>query len=52
VQMFPGRLERAELNISERALVALVRAKPGDYRDMEVVAEWAGTIAAELTRGR
>ena len=52
VQMFPGRLERAELNISERALVALVRAKPGDYRDLEVVAEWAGTIAAELTGGR
>lgn len=48
VQMFAGRLERAELNISERALVALVHAEPGDYRDLEEVRDWALTIDQEL----
>lgn len=44
VRMFAGRLERAELNISERALVALVHAQPGDYRDLEEVRDWARGI--------
>ena len=48
VQMFAGRLERAELNISERALVALVHAEPGDYRDLEEVRDWAQTVDQEL----
>ncbi|WP_263730316.1 flavodoxin domain-containing protein [Cellulomonas sp. SG140] len=48
VRMFPGRLERAELNISERALVALVHAQPGDYRDLEEVRDWALGIDEEL----
>jgi menaquinone-dependent protoporphyrinogen oxidase len=50
-QMFPGRLDRAGLNISERALVALVRAQPGDYRDLDDVAAWATGIAGELGAG-
>lgn len=48
VRMFAGRLERAELNISERALVALVHAEPGDYRDLEEVRDWARTVDDEL----
>lgn len=48
VRMFAGRLERAELNISERALVALVHAQPGDYRDLEEVRDWALGIDQEL----
>lgn len=50
VRMFSGRLERSELNISERALVALVRAEAGDFRDLDVVREWAGSIGDELRR--
>jgi menaquinone-dependent protoporphyrinogen oxidase len=48
VRMFSGRLERDELNISERALVALVHAEAGDFRDLDVVREWAAGIAGEL----
>lgn len=48
VRMFPGRLERDELNISERALVALVHAEQGDFRDLDEVRQWAGEIATEL----
>ena len=50
VRMFSGRLERDELNISERALVALVHAEQGDFRDLDDVATWAEGIAAELGR--
>ena len=50
VRMFAGRLERDELNISERALAALVHAEQGDFRDLEEVRDWAGVIAAELSR--
>lgn len=48
VRMFSGRLERDELNISERALVALVHAEQGDFRDLDEVREWAAGIADEL----
>ncbi len=48
VRMFSGRLERDELNISERALVALVHAEQGDFRDLDEVRQWAAGIAAEL----
>ena len=48
VRMFAGRLERDELNISERALVALVHAEQGDFRDLDEVREWAAGIATEL----
>ena len=45
---FGGRVERGELGMAERALVAMVGAKPGDYRDFEDVDAWAATIAATL----
>jgi menaquinone-dependent protoporphyrinogen oxidase len=48
--MFSGRLERDELNISERALVALVHAEQGDFRDLDEVREWAQEIAQELRK--
>lgn len=47
---FAGKLDRGDLSMAERALAALVRAKPGDYRDFDAVARWAGTIADELDR--
>ena len=49
VRMFSGRLERDELNISERALVALVHAEQGDFRDLDDVRDWADGIAAALS---
>ena len=48
VRMFAGRLERDELNISERALVALVHAEQGDFRDLDEVREWAAGIVTDL----
>lgn len=47
-RLFGGRLERAELNLAERAIVKLVRAPYGDYRSWPDVAEWARQIVGEL----
>ncbi|QZN87099.1 flavodoxin domain-containing protein [Cellulomonas sp. C5510] len=47
---FAGRLEREELGLAERALVAMIDAQPGDFRDFEDVEEWAAGIARELSR--
>jgi len=45
---FGGRLDRNVLNLSERAIIAAVRGKEGDHRDMADVATWARSIADDL----
>ncbi|CAN5376453.1 hypothetical protein BH09ACT10_BH09ACT10_04170 [soil metagenome] len=48
-RVFGGRLDRSRLNMAERVVVALVRAKPGDHRDWEQVDAWAHHIAQQLS---
>lgn len=48
-RVFPGRLDRHELGLVERAVVGLVRAPDGDYRPWPDIVEWADGIAASLT---
>lgn len=45
---FAGRLERSELAMAERAVVAVVRATYGDFRVWPEIEAWANGIAAEL----
>ena len=47
-RIFAGRLARDGLSIGERALVKIVRAPYGDYRDWPEIAEWAREIAGHL----
>lgn len=47
-RIFPGRLDRHELGIIERAVVGLVRSPDGDYRPWPEIVAWADAIAAEL----
>lgn len=47
-QCFVGALDKSSLNLSERALVSLVHAQDGDFRDLDAVRAWADGIAAEL----
>jgi menaquinone-dependent protoporphyrinogen oxidase len=47
-RLFPGRIEASDLGISERALVALVRAPDGDFRPWSDIATWAESIATQL----
>jgi menaquinone-dependent protoporphyrinogen oxidase len=46
--MFAGRLDRADLLLAERAVVSLVRAQYGDFRDWTEIEQWAASVAAEL----
>lgn len=49
-QCFWGRLDKKSLAIHERALVALIDAEAGDFRDETAVRRWAAQISDELTR--
>jgi len=45
---FSGRLDRGELALAERAVVALVQAEDGDFRSWPQVQDWALQVAQEL----
>jgi len=47
-RLFAGRIEGSDLAISEKALVALVRAPDGDFRPWSEIASWAESIAEQL----
>ena len=49
--MFAGKLDPRALSVMERTSLAVFRhgALPGDFRDWDVITEWAQTIAASLT---
>jgi menaquinone-dependent protoporphyrinogen oxidase len=45
---FAGSLDRALLGLAERAMVSLVHAQDGDFRDWDAVQEWTKSIAETL----
>lgn len=45
---FAGRLDRGDLALAERAVVALVQAEQGDFRAWSDVQDWAARIAEDL----
>jgi menaquinone-dependent protoporphyrinogen oxidase len=47
-RVFGGRLERGTLSLPERAIVRMVKAQYGDYRDCAAVADYASTIAQSI----
>jgi menaquinone-dependent protoporphyrinogen oxidase len=48
-QVFPGRLERARLDVAERAMVTALRAPEGDFRTWTGAAEWGASIGRALS---
>jgi menaquinone-dependent protoporphyrinogen oxidase len=48
-QTFFGKVDRANLAIAERAVMKMVRAPYGDFRDWEAIKLWTDQIAAALT---
>ena len=46
--VFPGRLDREQLRLRERAVVSVVHAPYGDYRNWSEIRAWARGIASEL----
>ena len=47
-RLFTGRLDRSGLGLGERAVVRVVGAAEGDYRDWDDVRQWAASIADAL----
>ncbi|HET8528818.1 MAG TPA: flavodoxin domain-containing protein [Gaiellaceae bacterium] len=50
-RVFTGRLDRGRLSLGERAVVRMVKAPYGDFRDWEAVADLADEIAREVGGG-
>ena len=50
--VFGGRLDRSQLSLGERAVVALVRAPDGDYRPWDEIRAWSAGIARDLVTTR
>ncbi len=50
-RIFAGRLEPDRLGLGERAIVAMLRAPKGDFRDFAAIGAWAAEIADELVAG-
>ena len=46
--IFPGALDKSRLSFAERAIVKAVRAQEGDFRNWEMVEDWAKEIATCL----
>jgi menaquinone-dependent protoporphyrinogen oxidase len=49
-RVLAGKLIKSELGFAERAIASAMRAPEGDFRDWDLIAEWAGAIADELSR--
>ena len=47
-RIFPGALDREDLNVAERAVVKVVKAPYGDFRDVDAALAWADGIADAL----
>ena len=47
-KVFYGALDRSKLSFPERMIVKAVKAPDGDFREWDVIAAWADTIADEL----
>ena len=47
-RVFPGKIDRRELGIAEKAIFAVVRAPEGDFRPWPAVSDWASGIARAM----
>jgi menaquinone-dependent protoporphyrinogen oxidase len=46
--VFGGYLDMKKITFIERALIRMVKAEPGEYRDLDAIAAWARDIAEAL----
>jgi menaquinone-dependent protoporphyrinogen oxidase len=46
--VFPGVMDHSKLGFGERALVAMVKAPYGDYRDWPAITAWSYSVHAQL----
>ncbi len=49
-RVFAGKIDKAKLNLGERAIMVAVRAPEGDFRDWDEITGWAEKIADTLEK--
>lgn len=49
-KIFAGKLDKSKLNFGERAVIAAVHGKEGDFRDWSAIKAWAKQIAKQSTQ--
>jgi menaquinone-dependent protoporphyrinogen oxidase len=47
-KVFPGKIDKKQLNFGEKAIVMALRAPEGDFRNWEEVRAWASRIGGDL----
>ena len=47
-RIFSGKIDRSELGLTERAVIRMVKAPDGDYRDWDEIRHWARDIADQM----
>lgn len=47
-RVFPGKIDKDQLGLAERAIVKALRAPVGDFRDWESIERWADEIATTM----
>ena len=51
-RLFPGLIDKSKLGLAEKAILAVVKAPPGDFRQRDDIVEWgrgiAWTVAEEI----
>ncbi len=47
-RVFAGKIDPANLSVFERAVVKMLKAATGDFRDWQAIKKWADSIASEL----
>jgi menaquinone-dependent protoporphyrinogen oxidase len=50
VGVFSGKLETGRLTIADRAIVKLIRAEAGDFRDLAAVRAWAQAVREKIAQ--
>lgn len=48
IAVFHGKIDMDALNFGERVIVKMVKAPTGDFRDWEMIGDWARTISESI----
>lgn len=48
IALFHGKIDRQKLNIMEKFAIKTVRSPVGDFRDWQMIGDWAGKIATAI----
>jgi menaquinone-dependent protoporphyrinogen oxidase len=51
VAVFGGDIDEKKINLAEKAIIKMVKAPAGDYRDWEDITAWAEGIAVAVGKG-